>query len=384
MGRWPFADALAAGLVATALAVAGESAAAQPDAATELEQVVERLNALDTWLDDAGKRLASKQKALATADRRVASAAGRIRDLNTRLAATQTALAGLEEERQQLEAAKRRHTEHLAEHARAAWRMADHDLIKLILNQQDPAAADRALRHHALLAKARAAAAEGLAATLADLEANASGQQREAQRLSETRTELTAGRKTLVADRNRQRTAIRGLQAEVAASSEERDRLRASRERLQQLVDTLKERTAETVAGTGLGTAGDLPWPVAGRVQASFGQPRAGGRMRWQGMVIAAEQGSAVRTVASGRVVFADWLRGFGMLAIVDHGDSYLSLYGHADALYKQADDRVEAGETIAAVGQSGGQGQVGLYFEIRKGGQPIDPRAWLQAQVGG
>ena len=83
-------------------------------------------------------------------------------------------------------------------------------------------------------------------------------------------------------------------------------------------------------------------------------------------------------------MVFADWLRGFGMLAIVDHGDGYLSLYGHADALYKQADDRVEAGEPIAAVGQSGGQGQVGLYFEIRKGGQPIDPRAWLQAQVGG
>ena len=104
--------------------------------------------------------------------------------------------------------------------------------------------------------------------------------------------------------------------------------------------------------------------------------------MKWQGMVIQAPLGADVRAVAAGTVVFADWLRGFGLLAVVDHGDDHMSLYGYADALYKRAGERVEGGETIAAAGQSGGQQDVGLYFEIRRNGQPIDPRNWLRSRA--
>ena len=272
---------------------------------------------------------------------------------------------------------------HLGDHARAAWRIADANLLKVVLNQQDAHAIDRALRHHATLAQARAAAAEELAATVAAIDGNAAKQQREAESLRAARTELTDGQKALEAERAQQRRAIADLQADVAASNRERAQLQASRRRLQQLVEELAARTAEAPAGDGLEAGGNLPWPVQGRVQASFGQTRAGGRMRWQGMVIGAERGAPVRTVAGGRVVFADWLRGFGMLAIVDHGDGYMSLYGHADALYKAADDRVEAGETIATVGQSGGQARPDLYFEIRKAGEPVDPGTWLRSQAG-
>lgn len=379
MARWRLAAALAAGLVAAA---AQPEAAERPEAAAELERIAERLNALDTWLDDAGKRLASKQKALKSADSRVAAASGRLQDLNRRINAAQSALAGLEQERQQLVAVRDRHVARVGDHARAAWRIADANLLKIVLNQQDPHAVERALRHHAALAEARAAAAAELATTVAAIDGNAARQQREAQSLRTARTAQVDGQKALVAEREQQRRAIADLQADVAASNRERAQLQASRQRLQELVETLAARAAETPAGTGLDTAGNLPWPVQGRVQARFGQARAGGRMRWQGMVIAAERGAPVRTVAGGRVVFADWLRGFGMLAIVDHGDSYMSLYGHADALYKGANDRVEAGETIATAGQSGGQGRPGLYFEIRKAGEPVDPGTWLRSQA--
>lgn len=378
LARWPVVLAVAAGVAAAVYAEAAE----QPQAAAELQRVVERLNALDTWLDDAGKQLASKQTALKSADRRVAAASGRIRNLSSRIAAAQSTLAGLERERERLLAAQAQHMAHLGDHARAAWRIADANLLKVVLNQQDAHAVDRALRHHAALAQARAAAAEELAATVAAIDGNAAQQQREAQSLRAARTELTDGQKALEAERAQQRRAIADLQADVAASNRERAQLQASRRRLQQLVEELAARTAEAPAGDGLEAGGNLPWPVQGRVQARFGQTRAGGRMRWQGMVIGAERGAPVRTVAGGRVVFADWLRGFGMLAIVDHGDGYMSLYGHADALYKAADDRVEAGETIATVGQSGGQGRPGLYFEIRKAGEPVDPGTWLRSQA--
>ena len=390
MIRGPLALARAAGLAAITgvcaapAAAAQPEAAAQPDAAAELKRIVERLNALDTWLDDAGKRLASKETALKSADRRVAAAGGRIRKLGNRIAAAQSTLAGLAEERDRLLAARGRHVVHLGEHARAAWRIADANVLKVVLNQQDPHAVDRALRHHAALAAARAAAAAQLGATVVAIDGNAAQQQRQAHSLRQARTALADERGALVAERDRQRRAIADLRQDVADSNRERAQLLASQQRLQQLVETLAARAVPSSAGDGLETAGNLPWPVRGQVRARFGQARAGGRMRWQGMVIAAERGAAVRTVAGGRVVFADWLRGFGMLAIVDHGDGYMSLYGHADVLYKGANDRVEAGETIATVGQSGGQGRPALYFEIRRAGEPVDPGAWLRSQAAG
>ena len=357
----------------------------EQDAARELEQVVERLNALDVWLDAAGQRLAGRQRALQSADRRVAAAAGRIRDLGGRIGAAEAVLVELGEERTKLAEERERHARSVAEHARAAWRLAGSDVAKLVLNQQDPAAVERVLRHHAHLADARAAAADALAGTLANLDENAEERQREAESLRRARRDLEAERRALVADRNSQRQAVAGIRADVDAKRRERERLLASQQRLQQLVDALAARAPSGPSAAGLvGQAGNLPWPVEGRVRAHFGEPRAGGRMRWQGMVIGAARGAPVRTVASGRVAFADWLRGFGMLAIVDHGDGYLSLYGHADTLYKNANDRVEAGETIAAVGQSGGQDEIGLYFEIRQGGVPVDPRVWLRTLAAG
>ena len=123
---------------------------------------------------------------------------------------------------------------------------------------------------------------------------------------------------------------------------------------------------------------GQLTWPVAGRLVHDFGQPRAGGELRWNGVVLSAPRGREVRSVYHGRVVFADWLTGMGLLVIVDHGEGYMSLYGYNETTLKTVGDWVAPGDVIATVGESGGQPQPALYFELRQGARPIDPGAWF------
>ena len=119
-------------------------------------------------------------------------------------------------------------------------------------------------------------------------------------------------------------------------------------------------------------------WPVGGHLAARFGQVRAGG-LKWDGMLIDTQRGADVRAVYRGRVIYADWLPGLGLLTIIDHGDGYLSLYGHNDRLFKAAGDTVSAGDVIAASGDSGGSSRPQLYFEIRKGSRPVDPGPWFR-----
>jgi septal ring factor EnvC (AmiA/AmiB activator) len=118
---------------------------------------------------------------------------------------------------------------------------------------------------------------------------------------------------------------------------------------------------------------------VSGKLLASYGQVRAGG-VKWDGMLVSGAQGTPVRAVYHGRVVYADWLSGLGLLTIIDHGDGYLSLYGHNERLYKEVGEKVTAGDTIATVGDSGGRQTPALYFEIRKAGRPVDPRPWFKS----
>lgn len=363
------------------------SCVAAEDAQRQLEDVARQLNALDTWLDDAGKRLAEQQGRLAAADRGIAAAAQRIRALDDRIESGKATLDELAGQREDLRQERGDQAARIADHLRHAWQFTDRDFLKTLLGEEDPARFERMVRYHGALARARVGAVAEFLDTMAALAENERRVQAEQRSARQTHDSLQEERAALLAERNRRRGLIAGLRTDVADRSREREELAASRERLQALVDELARReqpassSASVTAAAGLGE-GDLPWPVQGRVHRRFGEARAGGRMTWQGMVIQAALGTDVRAVAAGRVVFADWLRGFGLLAIVDHGDGYMSLYGYADTLYKRAGDHVEGGESIAAAGQSGGQQEVGLYFEMRKAGKPIDPNQWLLSRA--
>lgn len=365
---------------------------AAEDAAQELGAVVQELNALDEWLDAAGKRLADQQRELADADRAVADLVTRSRDMGERIDAAQRALGELEEQRTVLVAQREALSLAVAADIGASWRLAGHDAVKLWLNQEDPAAFERMARYHGYFAEARAETVAELRETLGGLAANSLGLEAEELSLRASRTALKQHGEALQTQRSERAARIADLKGELSAKGRERERLANDRRRLEALLRQL-QRKAEGAATPGREGSpsrivrsdpaqvvkGQLRWPVQGEVVRRFGQPRAGGRMRWQGVYISAPLGADVLAVARGEVVFADWLRGFGMLTIIDHGAGRLSLYGHSDALYRGIGDRVGGGEVIASVGQSGGEADAGLYFEIREGGQPTDPLAWLR-----
>jgi murein hydrolase activator len=159
-------------------------------------------------------------------------------------------------------------------------------------------------------------------------------------------------------------------------------RLQQQQQQLERLLAELRRATEATPFDPNDPFArlrGRLSWPVAGRIETGYGDNVAGG-LRSNGIAIAADRGAPVRAVHEGRVIFADWLSGRGLLIILDHGNGYLSLYGHAEQLFKQAGATVQAGETIAAAGDSGGRARPGLYFEIRRAGKPVNPSGWFKS----
>jgi len=186
-----------------------------------------------------------------------------------------------------------------------------------------------------------------------------------------------------VAQASRQ-TLLASLKAKIADESSQIDRLAAEERDLARLIAELTSIlsdypiTSEEQFST---LKGKLTWPIAGNLIHDFGQPRAGGKVKWNGVVLGAPRGREVRAIYHGRVVFADWLAGMGLLVIVDHGESYLTLYGYNETTLKTAGDWVAPGDVIATVGDSGGQQQTGLYFEVRKGTQPQNPRQWVSRQ---
>lgn len=347
------------------------------DPQSELATVVERLNALDTWLDDAGSRLTERQRQFADVDRKIADNVRQVRNLDEQVDAAEDELHKLRAEGRRLDKARREQQQLVSAHLRDAWRFSERDPLKLWLNQEDPAALERLARYHTRFAETRGKVINDLRGTaemIRRTETELGNQQRQLEAL---RGSLLEQRQSLANERASRARLISELQSDLDARSREHEQLAASRERLGSLLARLEQDSGPVGRQDGIGTKGDLPWPVEGQVQHRFGEARTR-RTRWQGVYFRAPTGSEVRSIAPGRVAFADWLRGFGLLAIVDHGDDRMSLYGAADSLYVRLGDRVERGEPIASVGQSGGHSAVGLYFEIRESGKPTDPLAWL------
>ena len=174
---------------------------------------------------------------------------------------------------------------------------------------------------------------------------------------------------------------LAALKRKIAEEGSEVERLAAQEQDLSRLIAELSSILSDypiTSEEPFTNLKGMLTWPVAGSLVHDFGQPRAADQIRWNGVVLATERGREVRAVYHGRVVFADWLAGMGLLIIVDHGEGYMTLYGYNETTLKVAGDWVAPGDVIATVGESGGQPQPALYFELRKGTQPINPRGWF------
>ncbi|HEX4376605.1 MAG TPA: peptidoglycan DD-metalloendopeptidase family protein [Steroidobacteraceae bacterium] len=270
----------------------------------------------------------------------------------------------------------------LAGQLRAAYMLGREEPLKLLLNQQDPLHSSRLYTYYSYFGRARArqiGVIEQRVQHLDELDAQLAQEQTQITELKSAQQSQLA---LLQQARDRRQTVLVSFNAAAQTHEQNLARLKTQQEDLERLLDRLNQ-TLKSVPPPENGTAfgrsrGQLNWPVAGHLTARFGAQRASG-VNWEGVVIATEHGSPVSAVASGRVVYADWLPGLGLLVIIDHGDGYMSLYGHNDRLLKAVGESVSAGETIAAAGDSGGRASPELYFEIRRGGKPVDPAPWFK-----
>ncbi|TNF86742.1 MAG: hypothetical protein EP301_08090 [Gammaproteobacteria bacterium] len=354
------------------------SSSERADAQRELEDVVGKLNALDVWLDEAEERRVRWMGEVKTKDREVASVSEAVDEATAALAVVIRSLDKLEAEQSALQTKREQQATKIGEHLAAAYRLDGRDFVQLLLNQESPDSFDRMIRYHQYFSAARLSALQEYQETLEALAANRLALVERAAEQEARATELAERQAKLIEERDQRRLLIAQLDAEAEDKAAQRQRLDTDRDRLESLLDELSRRAMELDGSAFVARKGTLPWPLKGPLRSSFGRPRADGRMVWHGMLVAAEEGSPVKAVFRGRVIFADWLRGFGLLAIINHGDGYMTLYGHADSLTKGVGDWVEAGEIIARAGRSGGQRASGLYFEVREDGVPRDPLGWL------
>ena len=318
-------------------------------------------------------------QALQAAEVSVAGARARLTDLRQERAERTAHRASVAAQQRSREADVAGMRAGLAQQMRAAYMIGREEPLKLLLNQQDPARAGRMFAYYSYFGRARAgviAAIDADIRTLADLDAQLAADE---QRLDALQSAAADEVNRLQAARSQRDAALVAIKAESRNSARMLQRLQGQQAALTALLRDLK-RALQPFPGDGgaFGALrGRLAWPVGGHLAARFGQVRAGG-LKWDGMLIDTDRGADVRAVYRGRIIYSDWLPGLGLLTIIDHGEGYLSLYGHNDRLYRAVGDTVGAGDVIAVSGDSGGTARPQLYFEIRKGGRPVDPGPWF------
>jgi len=266
---------------------------------------------------------------------------------------------------------------------RVAYVNGREEQLKLLLNQQDPASAGRMLAYYGYFGRARVERIGRIRDQLEHLALVRERIEAESRRLAELEARQEQEVAALREAQDRRTRTVAAIDAQIKSQGGQLKRLQSQARSLEKLIDELRkalESPAVAKQAPFEPLRGKLPWPVQqGQAIARFGQPRAGGSMRWQGMLIATDRGARVRAPYAGRVAYADWLPGMGLMIVLDHGGGYMSLYGHNEELFRKVGETVAAGDVIGSVGDSGGHDQPALYFEVRRGRQPVDPEIWLK-----
>lgn len=361
--------------------------AEEVDTQAERARTQEQLSALQadiekrrTSVQRRQRRLSGVQQQLKDIERQIAEHSQTIERISRELTQNEQRITELETEQSRLQDLLAKQAQLLEDQIESAYRAGGHDFIQMLLNQQEPARIERVLTYYRYFNDARMA-------QIAELE--------------ETEQELLSTERDLAAQRNE-------LEQRIAAQQRQRDELEASQGEQQQIADQLareqqdderrltsmlqsEQELTELLAALETALAqqniqlaglrnlrGQLQWPSEGSLRNSFGQQRSG-QVTWKGVVINVQAEQPVQAIADGRVLFADWLRGFGLVMVIDHGEGYMSLYGYNQSLAREVGEAVRRGDTIALTGQSGGQSRPGLYFEIRHQGNPVDPVIYIR-----
>jgi septal ring factor EnvC (AmiA/AmiB activator) len=377
-----------AGAVACGTATAADEKAALGELRSRIEQAKKDLAAAEGAHSEAADQLRASETAISEANRLLRGLAERQRDVRSDL---RQLVSDRREARDALASEQAR----VGALLRARYINGDDRLLKLILSGDNPNRIARELAYYQYALAAQNDLVRELRAKMERIVSVERRTREASDALADLERAAQAEQAQLVAQAAERRKVLASISDQISAQRRQIQTLQRNEQRLSQLVDELAKATRAAPPARG-GTArnervpvpgqirpfseakGRLRLPVRGELAGRFGAPRQDSSLTWKGVLILAPEGEEVRAVAPGRVVFADWMRGFGNLLILDHGDNYLTIYGYNEAVLKKVGDTVHAGDVIATVGSTGGAGTSGLYFEIRHEGKPFDPLTWV------
>jgi septal ring factor EnvC (AmiA/AmiB activator) len=398
-------------IVVAVLLIHSHSGYAEPAVATpnqDIDGIYTRLKQANEAIEQSKRKRDELIAQLQKIEKQYGAAAGSLHDLGVEINGKQQRLKHLSKDMQKRYAELKLQNDELSKQVKAAFVMGKKEQLRLLLNQQDPALANRMLVYYNYLNKSRLKSLATLKYNIALLEKLEQEKADETESLAQTlrshqtvQLGLTETKKqrdnlllTLKQEFKEKTRQLGQLEDNVSESQALIDKLQ--REALARVPDDSKQKstlsesegipTQTTKTATNFDAIsgkpfselkGQLSWPVKGAIIKKFGSPRS--ETRWDGVLISAKEGTGIGAISSGRVVFADWLRGYGLLIIIDHGHGYMTLYAFNQSLYKKVGDLVKAGTVIAAVGKSGGREESGLYFGIRHKGKAVDPVLWCR-----
>lgn len=353
---------------------------------SELDNVKQQIKSHQENIQKQSKAIARLQQELESAEKEIAKFAGKLQANAEATREAQKNLDKLKISAEKLEQNRLKQQKLLANQIASAYRTGQHDYLKVLLNQEDPTRIDRAISYYQYLNKARIKSLQKMQNTLAELNENQQQQTAKIEQLARLKLEHGEQQKKLTAQQAGREDAMAALNQTITSEQQQIKQLEDAEKHLsQQLAESIEQQKIEQELENikkpvldGLQKyKGKLSWPIKGRVLHRFGGHRSG-QLRWKGMLIAAKEGAEIKALSHGQVVYSEYLKGYGMVMVIDHGKGFMSLYGHNQALLKSVGDTVRNDEVIALAGRSGGQKRSGLYFEIRYQGKPQDPRKWL------
>lgn len=345
----------------------------------KLNDVQQAIAKQESNIFEANKARSVLEKQLKNDDLAIAKVAKTINATELSLRKTHKLIASLNQEKKLLTSKKLEQEQLLAKQLRSAYTTGQHDYLKLLLNQDQSEKIQRTVTYYQYMNQARIDEIKKFQATIAQLMLVTTQHQQQVEHLQTLKQNQKKQRIKLTKNKKNRSKTLTLLSKELLSSKQQLAKLKADEANLAAALQKLTELIRAEIELTGLSKLKrKLAWPVKGKILRSFGS-RKQGYLKWKGVLIGAPIGRQVKTIHNGTVLFSDWLKGYGLLTVIDHGNGYMSLYAHNQALLKSVGDQVETGEPIALIGQSGGQDRAGLYFEIRHQGKAVNPKLWCR-----
>ncbi|WP_370980166.1 murein hydrolase activator EnvC [Agaribacterium sp. ZY112] len=349
----------------------------------KFEEVKRSIEELKRSLEQTKSSRSELESELEKNEKTIQKLNNKTNDLKQELDEKQSTLNELKTEQASLNKKKSEQSLLVKDYVNAAYRLDQKSELQLLLNQQDPSQVQRMLKYYQSFSASRNELISRFASTLSRLQELEPAIAAETEQLQTTYQALQQERKNLRANQKQRQQTLSKLAKQYQNQQQRLDGLKEDQRRLETLLSHVYEEINAQELNASISNfaqlRGKLPKPAKGKALNRFGKNRSGSQLKWQGIEFAAAHGSDVIAVHHGQVVFSDYLRGHGLLLIIDHGDGYMSLYAHADTLFKEIGEWVESGETIARVGNTGGRSNSALYFELRHNGKPTNPSAWLK-----